>query len=326
MALSPDSDFLRRTPALDPLFEFRADVVAGLTQRPRQLTPKYFYDARGSALFERICEQPEYYLTRTELAIMESALPDIAAAIGPRVRLVELGSGSGIKTELLLSSLIDPVAYVPVEISDAALMASLARLQPKFPRVEMMPCCADFTDSTLPLPLPDRGFRRTVVWFPGSTLGNFADRDAIRLLRHLGRLCSINGAVLLGLDLKKPVIEMESAYNDAAGVTAEFTLNLIDRINRELGGNFDRDRFHHRARYNAAAGRIETFLVSEVDQHVRVAGRSFGFRHGEEMLVEFSRKYDDVDIARLCMATGLRQSARWTDANERFAILMLEPV
>lgn len=303
--------------------EFAADVHAGLSRTPKRLPSKYFYDARGSALFERICEQPEYYLTRTELAILDAHLPDIAAALGPRVRLVEYGSGAGIKTRRLLDALDDPVAYVPVEISREPLLASVAELAVTFPRIEMLPVCADFT-RPLALPTPRRAPARTVVFFPGSTLGNFDHESAVELLRQMRRTIGEGGAALVGIDLKKDRATLEAAYNDAAGVTAEFTLNLLARINRELDGDFDPARFGHRARYNPLAGRIETHIVSRADQSVRVDGRNYRFGRDEAMLVEYSCKYSLPDLAKLAGQAGLRVARHWSDADARFAIVLLE--
>ncbi|HQX66262.1 MAG TPA: L-histidine N(alpha)-methyltransferase, partial [Dokdonella sp.] len=247
--------------------EFRADVLHGLAQTPKRIPSKYFYDARGSQLFEEICAQPEYYLTRTELAILEENAAAIASAIGPRALLVEYGSGAGIKTRLLLDALDQPVGYVPVEISRSALDASIENLSEEFPEVDMLPVSADFT-RPVDLPAPDQAARRTVVFFPGSTLGNFEQREAIGLLRTMAIEMGRQGAALVGIDLQKDPAILEAAYNDAAGVTREFTLNLLTRINRELQADFQLHEFEHGARYNAQAGRIETHVVSRIDQVV----------------------------------------------------------
>lgn len=302
--------------------EFARDVLAGLRLQPKRLSSKYFYDARGSELFEAICEQPEYYLTRTELAIMHERVHEIADTLGPRVRLVEYGSGAGSKTRLLLSALIDPVAYVPVEISRSALDDSVGRLAGQFPSVEMLPLCADFTRTTT-APRPARAERRTVVYFPGSTLGNFDAQESLSLLRQMRRIAGADGAVLIGLDLKKDAAEIEAAYNDRAGLTREFTLNLLARINRELNGDFDIARFEHRARYNALAGRIETYIVSLAAQRVSVCGHQFSFGPAESILVEYSNKYSREDIQQLARRAELQVDRIWTDADERFAVVLL---
>jgi dimethylhistidine N-methyltransferase len=306
------------------LAEMRADVLRGLAQKPKRLPSKYFYDARGSELFERICELPEYTLTRDELAIMRAQAGEIAAALGPDVLLLEYGSGSGLKTRLLLRHLRTPVAYVPVEIARRALLTSIAELSSEFPQIEMLPVCADFTRSVV-LPRPRRPVRRIVVYFPGSTLGNFETHEAVRLLRKMRAEIGTHGAALVGIDLRKDRAALEAAYNDAAGVTAEFTLNMLARFNRELRADFDLSAFRHRARWNALAGRIETHLVSTRAQAVRVADHAFGFEAGEAMLVEYSCKYTPQEFARMAMQADLRVTCAWGDARGRFSVQLLEP-
>lgn len=304
--------------------KMRADVLGGLRANPRRLPSKYFYDARGSELFEHICEQPEYTLTRDELEIMRADAHHIAAALGPDVLLIEYGSGSGLKTGLLLRHMRSPVAYVPVEIARDALLASVARLAAEFPSVEMLPVCADFTQA-FARPHPRRTAARTVVYFPGSTLGNFKSSEAVRLLRQMRAQIGDDGAALVGIDLKKDRATLEAAYNDAAGVTAEFTLNMLARFNRELAADFDLSGFSHRARWNAMAGRIETHLVSTRAQSVRVGGTVFRFELGEAMLVEYSCKYAPEEIAALAARAGLRVARTWADFRRRFNLLLLEP-
>lgn len=301
----------------------REDVLHGLRRRPKRLPSKYFYDARGSELFERICEQPEYYLTRVELAILREHIGDIADAIGPDALLMEYGSGNGLKTRLLLRHLHSPVAYVPVEIAREALLSSIGGLAAEFPDIEMLPVCADFTEP-LALPRAARRARRVVAFFPGSTIGNFETGEATRLLRRMREQIGRNGAVLIGVDLKKDRADLEAAYNDAAGVTAEFTLNLLARCNRELGADFDLSAFRHRARWNALAGRIETHVLSTRRQSVRIGGESFGFEAGEAMLVEYSCKYSPRDFAQLAARAGLRVAGVWTDPHFRFSLQWLE--
>lgn len=301
----------------------REDVLRGLRRRPKRLGSKYFYDARGSELFERICDQPEYYLTRVELAILREHIGEIADAIGPDALLMEYGSGSGLKTRLLLRHLRSPVAYVPVEIAREVLLASIGELAANFPNVEMLPVCADFTQP-LVLPRSARHARRTVAFFPGSTIGNFEPEEAVKLLKQLREQIGRNGAALIGVDLKKDRAELEAAYNDAAGVTAEFTLNLLVRCNSELGADFDLAAFRHRARWNALAGRIETHIVSIREQLVRIDGETFRFEAGEPMLVEYSCKYSPEDFARLAARAGLRVGRMWTDPEARFSLQWLE--
>ncbi|MGH8182116.1 MAG: L-histidine N(alpha)-methyltransferase [Rhodanobacteraceae bacterium] len=304
-----------------------ADALRGLASRPKCLPSKYFYDARGSNLFERICEQPEYYPTRVELAIMHDSVRTIAAALGPDVRVVEYGSGSGLKTRLLLQHLESPVAYVPVEISRSALAESVGGLGREFPHIEMLPVCADFTQP-IKLPRAARAPRQTAVYFPGSTLGNFAPEDALRLLCQMRVEAgqgggTLNGGVLIGIDLVKDRAALEAAYNDAAGVTAEFTLNLLVRLNRELGADFDLAGFRHRARYSPLAGRIETHIVSKRAQQVHIDGHTFGFAAGEAMLVEYSCKYTLDGFARLAARAGLRVAEVWTDPARQFSVQWL---
>ena len=304
-----------------------ADAFAGLSKSQKRLPSKFFYDARGSDLFERICEQPEYYPTRTELAIMREHVGEIAAALGPDVRLVEYGSGSGLKTLWLLRNLKSPVAYVPVEISRSALAESVAALQRGFPRIEMLPVCADFTQP-IKLPRAARAPRQTVVYFPGSTLGNFAPDDALRLLRQMRNEAgqgggALAGGVLIGIDLVKPGAALEAAYNDAAGVTAEFTLNLLVRMNRELDADFDLAGFRHRARWHPLAERIETHIVSRREQDVHIGGRTFHFGAGEAMLVEYSCKYTLDGFTRFAARAGLRVAEVWTDPDRKFSVQWL---
>ena len=303
--------------------DLAGDVRAGLAATPKYLPSKYFYDARGSELFEAICAQPEYYLTRSEIAILREHGPAIAAAIGPRVLLAEYGSGAGIKTRLLLRQVAQPVAYVPIEISRSALLASVAALAQEFPTLELLPVCADFTQP-IQLPQPRRAPHRVAVYFPGSTIGNFERRQAVELLRGMHALTGAHGCALVGIDLKKDLAQIEAAYNDAAGVTAEFTLNLLTRLNRELDADFELAQFEHRARYNAVIGRIETYLVSRIDQHVQVNGERVHFAAGEAMLVEYSCKYAPHEFAWMAAKAGLRVAQSWTDADGRFALQLLE--
>ncbi len=302
--------------------DIAGQVRAGLSLQPKRLPPKFFYDARGSALFEQICQLPEYYLTRIELAILREHVGEIAQAIGPRPLLVEYGSGSGIKTRLLLDALVDPVGYVPVEISRSALTASVASLATSFPKVEMLPVCADFTEPVT-LPVPKRQQESVAVFFPGSTLGNFETDQALDLLRQMRAEMGATGAALIGIDLKKDTATIEAAYNDRAGVTAQFTLNLLVRLNRELHANFDLGQFRHRAIYNADAGRIETFIVSQRDQDVDIDGYRVHFDAAEQMQVEYSYKYSQQDFARMAADAGLRVSRIWTDPAHMFAIALL---
>ncbi len=302
--------------------DITGDVLAGLAMAPRRLPSKYFYDARGSALFEEITRQPEYYLTRVETQLLEACIDAAAACVGPRAHVVEYGSGSGRKTARLLAGLHDPVAYTPIEISRATLLAMAGRLALQFPTVQMLPVCADFTQPVA-LPSPRRRPERVLVFFPGSTLGNFDSADAVALLSAMRQTMGAHGRALVGIDLDKDSATLEAAYNDAAGVTAAFTLNLLARLNREIGSDFDLDAFRHRAVHVREHGRIETWLVSQRAQQVQVAGRRFDFAAGEQMLVEYSHKYTDAGFAALAASAGLRVVERWNDARDWFGLRLL---
>lgn len=299
------------------------DVLAGLSATPRSLPSKYFYDARGSRLFERICQTPEYYLTDAELAILQCHAAEIAEALGGRLRLVEYGTGAGDKTRLLLQSLRDPVAYLPVEISRSALLDSIAQLAPAFPALELIPVCADFTQ-TIALPPTRRRAQRTAVYLAGSTIGNFVEAEAIDLLRNMRDTAGSGGALLLGFDLKKDPALLRAAYNDAEGITAAFTLNLLERLNRELDADFKLDQFAHRAEYSVEAGRIETDIISRCAQQVQVAGQYFALQQDEAIRVEVSCKYNQADIARMAQAAGLRCGPSWQDSDGLFGMQVLE--
>lgn len=305
--------------------EIAADVCAGLGAAPKFLPSKYFYDARGSQLFEDITRQPEYYLTRVEIALLDACMAGIAAAIGAQAHVVEYGSGSGRKTRQLLAGLHDPVAYTPIEISPSTVLDSTRRLASAFPQIEMLPVCADFTQP-VELPVPTREPRRTLVFFPGSTLGNFTADVAVTLLRSMRTTMGARGQALVGIDLDKDPATLEAAYNDAAGVTAAFTLNLLARLNREIGSDFDLDGFRHRAVYARERGRIETFLVSQRAQRVCVRGERFEFAAGEAMQVEYSHKYTEAGFAALAARAGLRVVERWNDPRDWFGLRLLQPL
>jgi dimethylhistidine N-methyltransferase len=297
-------------------------VQRGLRSQPKRLPSWLFYDERGSALFEQICEQPEYYLTRAEIALLNQHAAEIADVLGPDVRLVEYGSGHAIKTRTLLEHLSAPVAWVPIELSAEPLRHSMERMAGYFPMLPIQPLAVDFT-RPLRLPVPPRAPRRTVVYFPGSTIGNFEERDAAQLLRKMRGEMGDNGGILVGADLKKDRATIEAAYNDRAGVTADFTLNMLLRLNRELGCNFELSAFRHRARYNAIAGRIETHIVSARDQRVRVGRLQVLFREDEAMLVEYSCKYSLEDFAALAATAGLAVRQVWFDPQRMFSLQYL---
>ncbi|MGA0588768.1 L-histidine N(alpha)-methyltransferase [Dyella sp. KRB-257] len=297
-------------------------VQRGLRASPKRLPSWLFYDEHGSHLFEQICEQPEYYLTRCEIALMQTLGSQIAQTLGPDVRLVEYGSGHAIKTDILLQQLAAPVAYVPVELSPEPLRLSVQRLALRFPHVPMQPLCADFT-RPLRLPISPRAARRTVIYFPGSTIGNFDATEAATLLRKMRGEMGESGGILIGVDLKKDVAVLEAAYNDAAGVTARFTLNMLAHVNRATGSDFNLERFRHRARYNPMAGRIETHIVSTAEQNVSVGRQLVRFRDGEAMQVEYSCKYSLEDFAALAHRAGLDVRNVWLDPEGMFSVQYL---
>ena len=277
--LAPDGD------------DFLADVLAGLAGDPKSISCKYFYDERGSDLFQRICELPEYYLTRTETALLGDLATEAAGLIGPGCHLIEYGTGSSEKMRIVLDTLEHPATFVAVDISREHLLQATEALAKDRPDLDVHAVCADFTG---PFEVPDAvagAAGRRVVFFPGSSLGNFAPNEATTFLAGAAHVAGPGGGLLIGVDLKKDQTILDAAYNDAAGVTAAFNLNLLVRINRELGGTFDVDTFRHHAFYNAEAGRIEMHLVSAKDQTAVVSGQSFVFREGETIHTENSYKY-----------------------------------
>lgn len=299
-----------------------ADALAGLQSRPKTLPPKYFYDAVGAELFERICEVPEYYVTRTELAILRAAAPEIARAVGPGAALVEYGSGAGLKVRLLLEAFERPAAYVPLDISCEQLDRVAGEVGSLFPAVEVLPVCADFTRALRLPTLPAGG--RPVAFFPGSTIGNFHPTEAAALLRRMRRTLRAGGALILGVDRPKPREVLEAAYDDAAGVTAAFNRNLLVRLNREADADFDLDRFRHHACWNAEASRVEMHLVSVGPQLVHVAGVPIPFADGESIWTECSYKYSDPALQALAVAAGFELTMQWSDPAGLFRVALLQ--
>jgi L-histidine Nalpha-methyltransferase len=304
--------------------KFRADVLRGLRAPMKELPCKYFYDEVGSALFEQITELEEYYPTRTELGIMERHAAEMAALLGPCCLLIEYGSGSSLKTRRLLDRLGEPAGYVPIDVSGEHLRRSAWALGEEYPEVEVLPLCADFTQP-LRLPACRKAAARRVVYFPGSTLGNFTLKAALALLRRTAGLCGRDGGLLVGVDLQKDQRVIEAAYNDRLGVTATFNLNILVRINRELGADFDIEQFAHRAFYSAAQGRIEMNLVSRRDQIVRVGGVPFLFAAGESIHTENSYKYSLPALNDLAAAGGFTVERVWTDERQYFSVAYLTP-
>jgi L-histidine N-alpha-methyltransferase len=305
------------------LERMRRDVLEALGRRPqKELPTQYLYDARGSALFDRICELPEYYPTRTELAIMERDVEAMARGVGERALVIEYGSGSSIKTRRLLEALQRPAGCVLVDISREHLLRSAARLAAELPHVEVLPVVADFTAS-FAVPRPRAAVRRKLVYFPGSTIGNFLPEQATRLMRQMATQVGSGGGLLIGTDLRKDPAVLEAAYDDAQGVTAAFNKNLLRRINRELGADFDLRAFDHRAIYDQEHGRIEMLLVSREAQTVRVAGRRFHFAAGEAIHTEYSHKYTIDGFHELAATAGWRAEGVWMDEKAWFAVHLL---
>ena len=298
---------------------FRDAVLAGLSYEPKTLPCKFFYDVRGSALFEAICEVPEYYLTRTEIAILEEHAGAIAGHIGAHCRLIELGSGSSRKVRILLEALEAPAAYVPVDISRQHLREAAARLATDFPDLSVIAVCADYTRPFPLPPLPGPAGKR-VGFFPGSTIGNFEPEAVVRFLSHCAELLGPEGEMLIGVDLKKDPAILERAYNDHAGLNAAFNLNLLARINRELDGDIAIARFEHLAVYNAAEGRMELYLKSLADQTATIAGRRFRFTQGERIHTENSYKYAIPEFYALAARAEFLPVHTWTDRDNLFSV------
>jgi dimethylhistidine N-methyltransferase len=300
----------------------RQAVLDGLFASPKHLPSAYLYDARGSALFERICELPEYYPTRTELAILRAHADEMAGCIGDGAVLVEPGCGAGLKTCLLLSRMHAPRAYVPIEISATALQASVQAVAGRCPKLAIRPLQADFTRA-FALPEGLAGARRVVFFFPGSTIGNFDPQQAQALLARWRLLGGPDAGLLIGVDLRKDPAVLQAAYDDAQGVTAAFNLNLLLRVNREFGADFDPASFAHVARYDEARGRVEMHLQSRKAQTVRVDGQALRFADGETIHTENSYKYTPDGFAAMARQAGWQEAARWSDDAARFGVQFL---
>jgi L-histidine Nalpha-methyltransferase len=302
----------------------RGEVLHGLAGKPKTLPPKLFYDEAGARLFERICTLDEYYLPRAELEILRQRVPEIAALAGPRCVLVEYGSGAAVKVRLLLDALEEPLAFIPIDISGEQLARVAAELRAAYPLLSVLPVAADFTT---PLVLPAVTPRaRRIVFFPGSTIGNFHPREAAAFLRRIRMAVGHDGALVLGVDRRKDVRTLHAAYNDAAGVTSAFNLNMLARLNRDMGATFDLARFRHRAFFNADESRIEMHLESVEDQIVSVAGTTIEIDRGETIWTESSYKYDRPMLERLAAAGGFAITTLWTDARDRFWVAFLTAV
>ncbi|MEM7789487.1 MAG: L-histidine N(alpha)-methyltransferase [Bacteroidota bacterium] len=305
-----------------PVSPFAADVLDGLSGTPKSLPSKYFYDERGSELFDRITRLDAYYPTRTERQILLDHGDEMVDEIGKDAALIEYGSGSSDKTQILLGALHARrtlAAYVPIDISEDYLLATARRLRETYDGLPILPVAADYTT---PFDLPDLPpeTTRRVVFFPGSTIGNFTPPEAGTFLRHVRDVAGPRGALLIGVDQVKDDDVLERAYDDPEGVTAAFNLNLLRRINRELGGDFRLGAWRHEARYDEAARRIEMHLASRTDQVAHVCGRAFSFRDGETIHTENSYKYGPDGLAALASEAGLRRDRRWTDPRGWFAL------
>jgi len=304
---------------------FRDCVLDGLSRRPKAIPCRFLYDARGSMLFEAICELPEYYPTRTETAILAECAPEIAAAMGSACELIEFGSGASRKVRLLLGALENPAAYVAIDISREALRHAANALAASFPNLAVMAVCADYMRPMELPPLPSAGEGRRLGFFPGSTIGNLDQAAAIAFLAGCRKVIGDDGAMLVGVDLKKDPKILHAAYNDAQGITAAFNLNLLERVNRELGGDFNLARFAHDASYNAELGKIEIFIRSDADQIVTVAGQRFRFSRGERIHTEDSCKYTIGAFQQLATRAGYRAERCWTDPAALFSVHLLRP-
>lgn len=323
MNASPPS----REPTLIDLHPQPADMVRlvreGMARVPKQLPAWLLYDEEGSRLFEAICDQPEYTLTRTETHLLEVRAAELAAALGPGV-VVEFGAGSARKVSPLLAAL-DPPAYLALDISAAHLATACAALQQRHPQLPLLGICCDYSQLQALPAHPWLQGRRRLGFYPGSSIGNFEAAQARTLLRGMGRLLGADGALLVGVDHPKAVERLEAAYNDAAGVSAAFALNLLHRLNRDLQGDFDPAAFQYRARWEPAPSRIVMELVSRRPQTVRLAGRSWHFAAGEPLVTEHSQKYTPVAFDRLAASAGWEPQQAWSDPRGDLSLRLLVP-
>jgi L-histidine N-alpha-methyltransferase len=298
------------------------ELIDGLRQPEKMISPKYFYDERGSQLFDEITRLPEYYPTETELGIMQDNIGEISSLVGKQASLIEFGSGSSLKTRVLLEHLDELAAYVPVDISEDHLLESARQIQEEFPDLDVLPVVADFTHP-FQLPSPKVMPVRNIVYFPGSTIGNFTVDAAREMLEVMYEEAGAGGALLIGVDLQKDPAIIERAYNDSAGVTAEFNRNMLRHLNREFGADFDLDAFAHSAEYNEREGRIELRLVSEQDQEFTVGHATFSIDKDEAILTEYSHKYTLEGFAAMGEAAGFRVERVWMDNAKLFSVQYL---
>lgn len=303
--------------------EFYKQVMDGLKSENKFLPSKYFYDEEGSDLFEQICELDEYYPTDSEVSIMESEIDEIADVIGSHVQLVELGSGSSMKTRILLENCRDLAMYVPVDISGAFLQTIAQKLHTDYPGLDIRPVAADYTS---PFVIPESdAIKKRVIYFPGSTIGNFTRQRASVFLGTIGGNLSPGDGLLIGVDLKKEIGVLEAAYNDSRGITAKFNKNILTRINREIGADFDLNQFRHRAFYDAGEGRIEMHLESLSNQAVRINGAKIIFKEGETIHTENSHKYTTDEFEDIA-GDNFKRLKTWTDERDYFSVHYFERV
>jgi len=303
---------------------FLADVLSGLSKPQKELPSKYLYDEKGSRLFEQITQLEEYYPTRTETSIMEGCVAELGQLVGPEALLIEYGSGSSVKTRILLERL-SLSGYVPIDISCDYLEATAAQLERAYPQLDVYPVCADYTHPVT-LPAIAKPVRRKVVFYPGSTLGNFEPAPAKHFLEGIAGVCQPGGALIIGIDLKKVPVVLHNAYNDHEGVTGAFNRNLLERINRELGADFELDQFKHYAFYNPGAGRVEMHIISVKQQTVHIDGVSIPFSKGESIWTESSYKYTLDEFAQMAQAAGFCVERVWTDKRQWFSVQFLTVV
>lgn len=302
--------------------ELLKDVLAGLGKGQKELPCKLLYDERGSELYTRICDLPEYYPARTETGIMRDRIDEIARLIGPNCQLIEYGSGTSDKTRVLLDNLPQIAAYVPIDISKEHLMAAARDINEAYPALEVLPVCADYNNH-IDLPVPSAPVARRVVFFPGSTIGNFEPDEAVRFMRRIAKLCGPGDGLLIGVDLQKDRSVLELAYDDPAGVTSDFNLNILTHINAEIGSDFDISAFSHRAVYNETHGRIEMHLVSDAVQTVTVGDSEIEFETGESIWTESSYKYTRESFAKIAGEAGFEVQHVWTDDRNYFSVQFL---
>lgn len=310
---------VRFYPLLPEQKSFLDEILEGLSRERKQIPPKFFYDAHGCGLFDAICKLPEYYLTRVETAMMRVYAAEMAQCLGPDCLLIEYGSGASRKTRLLLDQL-RPLAYMPIDIAGEQLRASAQALAGAYPGTQVLAVCADYSQA-IKLPVRDAtGIKRKAIYFPGSTIGNFTVEETVAFLQQARKVAGRGGAMLVGVDLKKSKEVLHAAYNDAQGVTAKFNLNMLTRINRQLGADFNLSNFRHHAFYNEQAGRIEMHLESLVAQQVKIGSRRFAFRAGETIHTENSYKYSVAEFQGLAREAGFAPQRLWTDAQQLFAV------